>query len=36
MNCREQAHEIQMKELRRRTYVLDRLPVQRSCKESQS
>ena len=31
--CREQAHAIQLKELRRRTYVLDRLGVQRACRE---
>jgi hypothetical protein len=34
--CREQAHAIQLKEIRRRTYVLDRLGVQRSCKESEA
>jgi hypothetical protein len=30
--CREQANAIQLKELRRRTYVLDRLGGQRACR----
>lgn len=32
VSCREQAHTIQLKELRRRTYVLDRQGVQRACR----